>query len=459
MSLDVQHWQDRLAALADKTGVVGASLAIAHGDEEAVAATGVLSRRTQHAATPDSVFQIGSITKVWTATLVLQLVDDGLLDLDTPVVHYLPDFRVADDAATRQVTARHLLTHSSGIAGDFFPDTGRGDDCLEKYVSLMQDLPADTPLGATMSYCNAGFTLLGRLVEVLRGASWDVVLRERLLQPLGLEAAGTLPEEALLWAAATGHVTPPGTTEPVVAPQWGLTRNAGPAGLIHARARDLLAFARMHLSDGLAADGTRLLSAESARAMREPQVEVPDRWTLGGHIGLAWLLMDWSGRRVLGHDGGTIGQSAYLRIVPGDGQRPDVVVSLLTNGGDMRDLYAQLFTEVLDELAGITLPPPLEPPAQSAAYDASQYVGRYVRESMEVEVVRRGDDLVLVQRPSGILATAMGASEIEAPLLPFEPDVFLTTLPSVAGYLPAVFYRLADGTPYLHLGGRAARRT
>jgi CubicO group peptidase (beta-lactamase class C family) len=356
-------------------------------------------------------------------------------------VRYLPEFRVADEDATRQVTARHLLTHSSGIAGDFFPDTGRGEDCLEKYVALMSELPADSPLGATMSYCNAGFTLLGRLVEVLRGLTWDAVMRERLLQPLGLEAAGTLPEEALLWGTATGHLTPPGSTEPVVAPQWAPTRNAGPAGLLHGRARDLLAFSRMHLADGLAADGTRLLSAESAQAMRQPQVDVPDRWTLGGHVGLAWILMEWNGRRVLGHDGDTIGQSAYLRIVPGDGRRPDLVVSLLTNGGDMRDRYSQL-----------------EPPAQPPVYDASQYAGRYVRESMEVEVVRRGDESALIYRPSGILATAMGAAEIEAPLLPFDREVFLTTVPGVAGYMPAVFYRLPDGTPHLHLGGRAARR-
>src|SRR4051812_10166586 len=222
LALDQQHWQERLTALADKHGVVGASLAIAHGDEIVEAATGVLNRRTHEPVTTESVFQIGSITKVWTATLVMQLVDDGLVDLDAPLVTYLPEFKVADADLTRTVTTRHLLSHTSGIAGDFFPETGRGDDCLEKFVALMADLPASHPLGATMSYCNAGFVLLGRLVEVLRGATWDQVMRERLLQPLGLEAAGTLPEEALLWGVATGHITPPGAAAPIVAPQWGL---------------------------------------------------------------------------------------------------------------------------------------------------------------------------------------------------------------------------------------------
>ena len=83
MALDAAHWQDRLTALAEKRGVVGASFAIALGDETASAATGVLNLRTNAPATTESLFQIGSITKVWTAVLVMQLVDEGLIDLDS----------------------------------------------------------------------------------------------------------------------------------------------------------------------------------------------------------------------------------------------------------------------------------------------------------------------------------------------------------------------------------------
>ena len=96
-------------------------------------------------ATTDSVFQIGSITKVWTATVVMQLVDEGLLDLDTPVVEVLPELQLADPDVTKQVTMRHLLTHTSGIDGDVFTDTGRGDDCLEKYVALLGDVGPEPP--------------------------------------------------------------------------------------------------------------------------------------------------------------------------------------------------------------------------------------------------------------------------------------------------------------------------
>ena len=163
MSPDQQHLQERLTELARKHGVVGASLAVRLGDEEAVAATGVLNLRTQQPATPESVFQFGSITKVWTATLVMQLVDEGLLDLDEPVVRYLPEFRVASPALTAAVTTRHLLDHTSGIDGDYFPDFGRGDDCLARYVEGMAGLEQVHPLGATMSNCNTAVVLLGGL--------------------------------------------------------------------------------------------------------------------------------------------------------------------------------------------------------------------------------------------------------------------------------------------------------
>src|SRR4051795_7248137 len=237
MALDMARWQDRLALLADKHGVPGATLAILDGDEVGEAAYGVLNIRTGVEVTPDALFQIGSITKVWTATLVMQLVDEGKLDLDAPVVTYLPDFKVADAEVTRTVTTRHLLAHTSGIDGDMFLDTGRGDDCVERYVAACADLGQNHTLGATMSYCNSGYVVLGRLVEVLRGKSWDEVLRERMFAPLGLTSAGTLPEEALLHRAATGHVQPPGEQQQV-APVWGIFRSAGPAGLIQATPRE-----------------------------------------------------------------------------------------------------------------------------------------------------------------------------------------------------------------------------
>ncbi|MEU8003723.1 serine hydrolase domain-containing protein [Catellatospora sp. NPDC049111] len=338
--IDAAHWQRRLFALAARHRVPGASLGIlrlgagGRPDELAEAAYGVLNRATGVAATTDSVFQIGSITKVWTATVALQLADEGLLDLDAPLARLLPGLRLAGDAA-EQVTMRHLLTHTSGIDGDVFTDTGRGDDCLEKYAALLTEVAQVHPIGATWSYCNSGFALAGYVIERLTGGTWDAALRQRLFAPLGLTRTGTLPEEALLHRAGVGHVTGP-DGEPSRAPVWGLPRSMGPAGLINATAADVLAFARLHLTGGLAADGTRLLAADSAAAMADRQADLPDEHTLGDSWGLGWIRFGWDGARLIGHDGNTLGQSAFLRLLPAQG----LAVVLLTNGGNTRQCQA-----------------------------------------------------------------------------------------------------------------------
>lgn len=447
--MDPATLETRLTELAGKHQVPGASVALAVGDETVLAATGVLNTRTGAPATVDSVFQIGSITKVWTATLVMQLVDDGLLDLDVPIGTYLPGFRVLDERITAGVTARHLLTHTSGIGGDFFADTGRGDDCLARYVGEMAQLATTHPLGATMSYCNSGFALLGRLVEVLRKQTWDAVLRERLLTPLGLDAAGTLPEEALLWGAAVGHI---GTE---VTAQWGLPRAAGPQGLIHARAVDLLTFAQLHLADGVTAAGKRLLSAEAARSMRAPQVAIPGTDAEGTHVGLGWMLGDW-GRPVFGHDGQTLGQTAYLQVIPGP---VPVSIALLVNSADSAELYRDLVAELAAEHAGVTMPARPEPPAAPVAAGPADVTGTYERVLMSYEVADHGDGLALVARPSGVLAASLGTDRIEAALVPIAPDTYVLQIPGRSEWLSVIFYDLDDGTRYLHLGGQAAPRT
>ncbi len=219
----------------------------------------------------------------------------------------------------------------------------------------------------------------------------------------------TLPEDVLRFRAAIGHIQPPGQ-ELRPAPFWGLPRTAGPAGAICSTAAELLAFAGLHLRNGLASDGERLLSEESARAMREPQVEVPT----GGigeaeaHWGLGWSVYTWSGRTVVGHDGGTIGQAAFLRVVPDS----DAAVALLTNGGDPFGLYRDLCGELLAEVAGVDLPPEPAPPESPPEVDTAAYVGRYDRAGASLEVVARDGDLVAIQTVTG-LGSEMAPDPVE----------------------------------------------
>ena len=181
-------------------------------------------------ATTDSLFQIGSITKVWTATVVMDLVDEGLVELDAPVRKYVPDFGSRCDVS-ESVTIR-LLAHSSGIDGDHFADTGRGDDAIERYVESCATLRQVHPLGATMSYCNTGYVVLGRVIELVTDSVWDTALRTRLVEPLALTHTATLPEDVLRYRAAIGHVQPPGRSS--------RQHPRGAAALRRARRRHLL---------------------------------------------------------------------------------------------------------------------------------------------------------------------------------------------------------------------------
>ena len=143
----------------------GAVVGVWHDGEIELAATGVCSTATGIDVTTDTLFQIGSITKVWTATLVMQLVDEGLVDLDAPVRTYLPDLSLADEATTAAVTVRQLLTHTSGIGDLDFGLFGRGDDCVRRFVAGLAGRPMLHEPGRFMSYCNSGFPVLGSLIE------------------------------------------------------------------------------------------------------------------------------------------------------------------------------------------------------------------------------------------------------------------------------------------------------
>jgi CubicO group peptidase (beta-lactamase class C family) len=447
--VDIMAWQDRLAERAVAAGVPGVSVAVLAGDEITTLATGVLNTATGVAVTTDSLFQIGSVTKVWTATVLMRLVEQGRVELDAPVVRVLPAFRVADPAAGERITLRHLLTHTSGIDGDFFHDTGRGDDCLERYVAACAGLAQVHPVGATMSYCNTGYVVLGRIVEVLAGRCWDDALRELLIEPLGLTHSQTLAEEVLRYRAALGHeIGADGVLRPAAI--WGMPRSLGPAGTINATAADMLGVARLHLSGGLASDGTRLLTPASVAAMRAPQVEVPNPWGKGDRWGLGWALFDRGG--VLGHDGSTIGQKAILRIVP----EADVAVAALANADSAGPLLVEITDELLEELTGLPPAPPLTPPShpvRRSEADLRRWAGVYERTAVRIEAVVRGGALVLRVHENDDLGAGLKDYEVE--LTPLPDGRFAGRWPYSPAWTPLRFLPLPTGDDVLHLFGRA----
>ncbi|WP_442945777.1 serine hydrolase domain-containing protein [Nonomuraea sp. LPB2021202275-12-8] len=428
----------RLAELIERYEVPGAALAYLHDGQVHEFAAGVLNVDTGVEATPDSLFQIGSVTKVWTATMLMQSVERGELTLDTPVAEVLPDFRVADAEVSKTVTIRHLLSHTSGIDGDLFLDTGRGDDCVAKYVEACADLTQNHPLGATQSYCNSGFTIAGRVLEKLTGKSWDEVLRERIVEPLGLTHTWTLPEDVLRFRAAMGHM------DGKPAPVWSLMRSAGPVGLICARPSDVVAFARAHLEGGL---------LEDPQAMWEPQVDIPNPHALGSQWGVGWILDEWDGRRVISHGGNTIGQHAMLWMVPDTG----TIACVAANGGHSGAFTRAVVTELFAELGVLTVPPKLGPPQAPVEVDAGRYAGVYERAGARITMTRREGGLRMLMEATGALAALQEPQEID--LVPLDEVTFVGRPAGDPDWLSAVFYQLADGSPYVHLGARATPKT
>ncbi|ALG12815.1 serine hydrolase domain-containing protein [Kibdelosporangium phytohabitans] len=446
--MNTAHWQQRLDDLRAEHRVPGAGLAILADGEIHELASGVLHRATGVEATPDSVYQLGSIAKVYTATLVMTLAEEGKLDLDAPVVDVLPEFTTADPHAARVITPRQLLSHTSGLTCDFVHDTGRGDDCLAKYVEAAEDVALDCPPGVAVSYSSVGMAVLGRIAEVLTCQTWDQALRERVFQPLGLTHSMTLPEEALSFRAAMSHLGEPGAY-PDPAPAWDLLpRSAGPGARVIASAGDIVRFAKAHL-DG----GAGVLEPETVAAMQKRVVDVPDKWTVSADgWGLGWTLYDWDGRFGYGHDGAAVGQYAYLRVIPDSG----VAIALTTNGGGARQLYYSLFSELFAELAGITLPEPFAAPAQPPAVTIGKYAGTYRREGVVITVDENAHlTYEFVDGMKGLAPT------IESDMVPVSETVWAAggAGPSFSeGAMPVVFAEL-DGHDYCYVGMRAAPKT
>ncbi|HTX28695.1 MAG TPA: serine hydrolase domain-containing protein [Streptosporangiaceae bacterium] len=404
--LDAAKWRARLTELARQAGVPGAVLGIWADGREVLAAFGVLSSATAVRVTRDSLFQVGSITKVWTATMIMQLVDEGLLSLGTTVSQVLSGARLGAGDISDQVTVQHLLTHTSGIDGDIFTDTGRGDDCVQRYVSGLDRAASAFPPGGAYSYCNSGYVLLGGPVDV-----------------------------------------------------WGLPRSVGPAGLITAAAHDLLAFARFHLDGGSTPTGKQLLSEASAAAMQDPRAEIPGFGatadTTGSATGLGWRVERWDGQTIVGHDGDTIGQSAYLRINP----QARVAVCLLTNSARSESLYREVFAEVFGALTGITMPAgPC--PAEGPPENLERHAGRYERTSRRCEVSVHDKRLRMLLTMTGHLGELVGSQPEELILYPVDASGanFVCRSDDDDPWTPVAFGQLAGGVPYLFLGGRVTPR-
>ncbi|EME52879.1 serine hydrolase domain-containing protein [Amycolatopsis decaplanina] len=436
----VRELQGMLDEEARRAGVPGAVAGVTYRGEESVFATGVSSVDTGLPVDPGTLFMIGSTSKTFAAAAVLALVEDGVLDLDRPVVEYLPDLPLADPVARKTGTPRHLLTHSAGFLGDVDFSTGWGDDALALAIGRFADLPQNFPPGEVFSYCNAGFQLAGRVVEVVTGEAFEDVVRARLLEPLGMTESYYLPWEVLTRRHAVGHVLRDG--EPAVEHTVGLSRADSASGGLWSTAGDQLKWARFFLTGE--AEVRPPISEATRDLMRAPQRKAALRFE---EVGLSWLHTTHGTARLVRHGGNVSNlQLSEFVTVP----EADFAVTVLTNSAGGSALGAKIVDWCLEHVVGL---PPLASPPPVPQPDIAEYLGRY----------QTGDLAFVVSDRDGALWAQLVADIEDFPSPPPFEAVFVggdAIAPAADTRKPtARFLRDERGrVTSIEFGGRTAKR-
>lgn len=465
LSSFLPSFEHDLAERAHAYGVPGVVAGILLDDQMEIVTWGVANTATKMEVTPGTLFQIGSLTKIYTATLLAQMAAAGVVGMDDPVRAQVPKFAVADPGATIEITPRHLLSHSSGIHGDHLIDTGWNPDALERYILTLPGVGQIHPPDETYSFCNAGFAVAGRLIEAVTGDNFDRSLRRRLLRPLRAISTITLPQHALMHRVAVGH-RPPDPSDPLEGPRnvpepvrWLLSRSNGPMGGILAPAHEVLDFMRLHITGGIGPNGVELLSSSSIAEMAEPQMEspVPDE-----DQALAWTRRRLGEVTCLSQDADTFGQRCYIRVVP----ERRFACCLLTNSPHGARLAREVLPPLMGELLEVDIPQPAVLGTAGTLADPTPYVGSFDRLHQRIDVyVTAEDGLAMSVTPSGMLSH-LGRQSFKTELVPVDnvtpreipSAVFRATMPETGLDEPVVFTVLADGTPGLYLHGRLHRR-
>lgn len=392
--------------------------------------------------TADTVFALASISKTVTTTAIMRLVEQGKLDLNAPVRKYLPDFKLQDESAARDVAIWHLVTHTPGWEGQLTP-ADKGVDTLAAFVETMKDLPQLAPPGAVWSYNNAGFSVAGRVIEVVTGQNIHDALRSLVFQPIGLARAFTRLEDVAAFPFSVAHQTRTGQPA-VIRP---LMRSSSiTAGGVSMSLRDVLNYGKFHLGDGTV-DGKPVLTRASLEMMRAPKVR---KSGTDDEMGLGWHLRTVGGVVTAAH-GGTLGHCLLLEVIPSR----NLVFTILTNHTDGWKLVQDVERATLKAYENLSLTPaqalahrgvnetmPDVPPLATQP-DPAPYLGTYRRPPSGSNTVSVTNGQLMLDR---------------SPIAFYGPDRAVVLSGNAKGN-PLEFVRKADGTiGWVRYVGRIAKK-
>ncbi|HEY7668030.1 MAG TPA: serine hydrolase [Actinomycetota bacterium] len=336
---------------------------------------------------PETRFQIGSISKSFASIVVMQEVEAGRLDLHVSVNELLPWLRLSEPFGP--ITLRHLLQHTGGLAAGT-EDAPTGPGALWR----LRDLPPTFPPGERFWYSNDGYKIVGAVLERVTKTPIHELLRERILEPLGMSSTVASITDEIRTEQATGYAPiftdrPPQLHHPLAPATWIESNTAD--GSIVSDVLDMSAYARMLLRRGVAGDGgPRLLSEEGFTRLISDALDTGD----GAPYAFGLWQTDVDGHRWVAHSGGMVGFTALLATSPDEGM---ACVALQNGMGDKWELVRHALAVVRAALAGDPLPDVRMPPPSTRIPGADAYVGTY-RDvgGRTLEVTADGDGLRVV---------------------------------------------------------------
>ena len=284
-----------------KNKIPGLALSIVHNDEILYTQGYGIAGPDGTSVTPQTPFLICSLSKSFTALAIMQLVEAGKIDLDAPIQKYLTWFTLADPKAAEQIKIHHLLSHTSGISQltgnkDILSDDMH-DDALENSIRELSNARLNRPVGESYEYSNINYAILGLVVQVVSGQSYESYIKEHIFTPLDMNNSYTSKTEAEAHGLATGHTYFFG--HPLVRTNVSFPRRLLPAGFLMSSSEDMGHYLIAQINNGNYR-GVKILSPEYIALMRQPIVKTQneDSYYVSG-----WVTKIYKGEPLFYMDG------------------------------------------------------------------------------------------------------------------------------------------------------------
>lgn len=386
---DLTRLDSLVASELERTKTPGVQIAVAlEGKVVFSRGYGVSDGESQRAVSPQTLFRVGSVTKMVTGAVLAQLASEGKIDLQSPISRYVPELSGKHVGA---VTTHQLLTHSAGWIDNAIPYGRMGEGALGEVMREVSDTMFFTEPGRVFSYSNPGFSMAGYVAEQAGGRRFGALADELVLRKMDMPYATFRPLAAMTRDFSQGHIGF-GENPPVVVRPFTENTAQWAAGFLMASAQDMARFTIAVMDDGML-DGSRVLATEAVRLLRTGAVPMPADTTARYAYGLM-IGRSRADERIWQHGGAITGFDAAVTMFP---DKRLAIVVLDNRAGNPMPILTAEFARAF----GAT---PVDPPSDAppvgrkpTAIEQQQLAGRYATGRTRVALLAEGDSLVFEQ--------------------------------------------------------------